>query len=148
MVTMKSKIMLFAGVFFLFNTASAVVALAENAAPADNTALKQEVIDLKNRIGGIEEKLVQSNKNNEELIPSSLSGIGISGGISGGSFYAKNPEPDTSDNEFLLSNFLVELSPHARTLRWDLPLHSARHPPHPFWTSRRPIPISTLNMDT
>lgn len=39
-----------------------------------------------------------------------LSGVQFSGGISAGYFYASNPGVDTPSNEFLLSNFLVEIS--------------------------------------
>jgi hypothetical protein len=39
-----------------------------------------------------------------------LSDIKFSGGISAGYFYASNPGVDVSDDEFMLSNFLVEIS--------------------------------------
>jgi hypothetical protein len=39
-----------------------------------------------------------------------LSGLKLSGGISAGYFFASNPGVDASGNEFLLSNFLVEIS--------------------------------------
>lgn len=39
-----------------------------------------------------------------------LEGIRIAGGISAGYFYASNPGEDTSEDAFLLSNFLVEIS--------------------------------------
>jgi hypothetical protein len=47
---------------------------------------------------------------NEGLLKSALTGINITGGISAGYFYASNPGEDTSDDEFLLSNLLVEIS--------------------------------------
>ncbi len=107
---MEKKIMLLAAVFLLLEVSNAAAAWAENTASDDNVRLKQEVMDLKSKINGIEKRLVQNTQSAPGPIPSFLSGIGISGGISGGPFYAKNPEPGTSDNEFLLSNFLVELS--------------------------------------
>jgi hypothetical protein len=36
--------------------------------------------------------------------------LGFAGGVSAGEFYASNPGKDTSDNEFLLSNLLLEIS--------------------------------------
>jgi hypothetical protein len=45
-----------------------------------------------------------------KTIQSALSAIKVGGGISAGYFYASNPGVDTSDDAFLLSNFLVEVS--------------------------------------
>ena len=39
-----------------------------------------------------------------------LTGIEINGGISAGYFYASNPGENTEEDEFLLSNFLIEIS--------------------------------------
>jgi len=50
-----------------------------------------------------------------ETLQSALSAIKLTGGISAGYFYASNPGVDTSDSEFLLSNFLVELSSRDET---------------------------------
>jgi hypothetical protein len=47
---------------------------------------------------------------NEGPLQSALTGIEVTGGISAGYFYASNPGKDTSDDAFLLSNFLVEIS--------------------------------------
>ena len=47
---------------------------------------------------------------NEGMLKSALTRIEITGGISAGYFYASNPGENGSDDEFLLSNFLVELS--------------------------------------
>ncbi len=44
------------------------------------------------------------------LFQSALDGINITGGISAGYFYASHPGEDTSDDEFLLSNFLIDIS--------------------------------------
>lgn len=71
----------------------------------DNTDLKQEVADLKNRVAVLEQKTGP-----DTTVLSMLSGIRVGGGISAGWFYAENPGKDQSDNEFLLSNFLVEFS--------------------------------------
>jgi hypothetical protein len=46
----------------------------------------------------------------DKAIQAALSAIKIGGGISAGYFYASNPGEDTSDDAFLLSNFLVEIS--------------------------------------
>ena len=54
----------------------------------------------------------------ETALQSMLRKLQIAGGISGGTFYASNPGQDTSGNQALLSNFLVELS----TKDNDLPI--------------------------
>jgi hypothetical protein len=52
----------------------------------------------------------ENTDSNEGLLQSALAGIEITGGISAGYFYASNPGKDTSDDAFLLSNLLVEIS--------------------------------------
>jgi hypothetical protein len=69
----------------------AASAWAENSKPAEDSDVKQEITDLKNRV-------------------TTLSRLQLEGGISAGFFYASNPGMDVSDNDFLLSNFLVQLS--------------------------------------
>jgi hypothetical protein len=105
---MDKKPILFTLVLVILWITSMTPASAENTAPAADTGLSREVADLKSKISSLEEKIGENDK--KPLFQSALSGIGIAGGISGGSFYTSNPGPDVSDNEFLLSNFLVELS--------------------------------------
>jgi hypothetical protein len=52
----------------------------------------------------------ENTDENKGPIQSLLAGIQVTGGISAGYFYASNPGEDTSDDAFLLSNFLVEIS--------------------------------------
>lgn len=78
---MKKVTILFRAVFILFLVIRTASAFADNSTSSDN-----------------------------EPLQSILSGLDLTGGISAGFFYASNPGKDTSDNEFLLSNFLVELS--------------------------------------
>jgi len=78
---MKKISILFRFVFILFFVIGTASVFADNSTPSDNGPLQ-----------------------------SILSGLELTGGISAGFFYASNPGNDTSDNEFLLSNFLVELS--------------------------------------
>ncbi len=51
-----------------------------------------------------------AGENDGESVQSFLSGIKLAGGISAGYFYSSNPGVDVPDDEFLLSNFLIELS--------------------------------------
>jgi len=78
---MKKIIVQVAIVFLLFFIVSTGSASAEDSSPAENKTLQ-----------------------------SALSAIKVCGGISAGYFYASNPGEDTSDDAFLLSNFLVEVS--------------------------------------
>jgi hypothetical protein len=77
---------------------------------AEGPDLKQEVTELKNRVTALEQKGGPDETPVNRLLQSTLSGLQLGGGISAGSFYASNPGNHVSDNEFLLSNFLVELS--------------------------------------
>ena len=78
---------------FIFLITSVVSSSATSTDMSDKTDVKQENID--------------PDKGPFQFI---MEGIGISGGISAGYFYASNPGEDTSDDAFLLSNFLVEIS--------------------------------------
>ncbi len=72
----------------------------------DDKSSETRIDDLYNRID-----ILEKERKEKPLLDQSLfSGFSIAGGISAGSFYASNPGQDMSDNEFLLSNFLVELS--------------------------------------
>jgi len=108
--TMKKEIMLFAIASVLCLVTSGASAWADHSPPSDNADLKKEVTDLQNRVTGLEQKIGPDGTTDNRLLQSALSGLQLSGGISAGSFYASNPGKDISDNEFLLSNFLVELS--------------------------------------
>jgi hypothetical protein len=57
-----------------------------------------------------------STPTENKTLQSSLSAIKVGGGISAGYFYASNPGEEASENEFLLSNFLVEVSSADETL--------------------------------
>jgi Putative beta-barrel porin-2, OmpL-like. bbp2 len=85
-------------------------AWGEHSQAAEEPDLIQEVTDLKNRVTGLEQKSGPDETPVNRLLQSKLSGLQLGGGISAGFFYASNPGKDGSDNEFLLSNFLVELS--------------------------------------
>jgi Putative beta-barrel porin-2, OmpL-like. bbp2 len=57
-----------------------------------------------------------SSQADNKTFQSILSAINLTGGISAGYFYASNPGEDTSDDAFLLSNLLVEISSADDTL--------------------------------
>jgi hypothetical protein len=88
----------------------AVFAWAQHLQAAESPDLKQDVTDLKNRVTALEQKSGPHEAPVNQLLQSALSGLQLGGGISAGFFYASNPGMDVSDNEFLLSNFLVQLS--------------------------------------
>ncbi len=71
---------------------------------------KQQLNDLEKRVTTLEQKSESHETEAGRLLQSTLSGIQLGGGISAGFFYASNPGKDTSGSEFLLSNFLVQLS--------------------------------------
>ncbi|MFZ0451886.1 MAG: outer membrane beta-barrel protein, partial [Desulfatiglandaceae bacterium] len=88
----------------------AASAWAEHSQPAEDPDLKQEMTDLKKRVTALEQKGGPHETPVDRLLHSTLSGLQLGGGISAGFFYASNPGMDVSDNEFLLSNLLVQLS--------------------------------------
>jgi len=73
-----------------------------------DSKLKQEMETLKAEHEKPEKKVNSEGETNS--LTSILPGLEISGGISAGSFYASKPGRAVSDNNFLLSNFLVEIS--------------------------------------
>ena len=108
---MKKRLMLFAAVFVLCLLAPGPASVwADPSQAAGNADLNREVTDLQNRVAGLEKKIGENDSPGNRLLQSAVSGLQLSGGISAGSFYASHPGKDISDNEFLLSNFLVELS--------------------------------------
>ena len=88
----------------------AAPAWAEHSQAAEGQDVKQEMMDLKNRVTALEQKNGPKASPVNRLFESTFPGLQLGGGISAGFFYASNPGKDVSDNEFLLSNFLVELS--------------------------------------
>jgi hypothetical protein len=71
---------------------------------------QHEIDQLNHRVEELENNAVKNGKNADKTLQSVLSGLEITGGISAGIFYTSNPGEDASDNEFLLSNLLVEIS--------------------------------------
>jgi hypothetical protein len=82
----------------------------EDSLATEDQDVKQEMTDLKNRVIALEQKGGPHETPVNRLFQSAFSGLQLGGGISAGFFYASNPGKDVSDNEFLLSNFLVQLS--------------------------------------
>lgn len=108
--TMKRKVMRYAAVFLLCTFSAAASAWAGQLQPPNDAGLKKEVKDLQKKVADLEQKIGTESAPSGKFLQSALSGLQVSGGISAGSFYASNPGKDVSDNEFLLSNFLVQLS--------------------------------------
>jgi len=109
---MKRACTFCASVFLVFSLAWVLPSFGESSEQdlepginSDIETLKKDVKELKDRL---EAEKSAGGKNNALI--SAVSGLQITGGISGGYFYASNPGKDTSDSEFLLSNLLVELS--------------------------------------
>ena len=65
---------------------------------------------LNTRIADLEKKVDQHPDSNQNILQSAIDGINFAGGISAGKFYTSNAGPDTSDNAWLLSNILAEIS--------------------------------------
>lgn len=114
MIKQKKEILM-RKIFFIISACLIFIAMSgmSFAANADkrgasNSELKQEMDALKIEINGLKKKV--GSKSEANSLTSVLSGFKISGGISAGPFYASNPGEDVSDNDFLLSNFLVEIS--------------------------------------
>jgi Putative beta-barrel porin-2, OmpL-like. bbp2 len=104
--TMKN----FAVAVVLCAVLAAVSAWPEHSQAAEDQDVKQEMTDIKNSVTALEQKGGPHESPVNRLLQSTISGLQLGGGISAGFFYASNPGKDVSDNEFLLSNFLVELS--------------------------------------
>jgi hypothetical protein len=115
-IMMQKSLILFAVVFLLFFGMSSICAYGEDSTQSNDMDLKREVGDLINKVDGLEKKIGQNEIKESQYLQSAISALEITGGISAGFFYASNPGKDESDNEFLLSNFLVELSPKDKTL--------------------------------
>jgi hypothetical protein len=114
-IVMQKGIILFAAVFLLLFGMSSVRAFGEDLTQPDDTDLKREVDDLIKKVDGLEEQTGQDQSKKNQFLQSAISALEITGGISAGYFSASNTG-DVSGNEFLLSNFLVELSPKDKTL--------------------------------
>jgi hypothetical protein len=88
----------------------AAFAWPEHSQATEDQDVKQEMTDIKNSVTALEQKSGPHESPVNRLFQSTISGLQLGGGISAGFFYASNPGKDISDNEFLLSNFLVQLS--------------------------------------
>lgn len=86
-----------------------VLAVSAIADESEDTGLKNDVETLKKEVAGLRQQIGAGEKGSGRLL-SGLSGINVAGGISAGGFYASNSGKDVSDNDFLLSDFIVELS--------------------------------------
>jgi hypothetical protein len=107
---MTSKMKNMAVAVVLCAVLCAASAWAEPPQAVERQDFKQNVMDLENRVTALEQKSEPHETAAGRLLQSTLSGIQLGGGISAGFFYASNPGKDVSDNEFLLSNLLVQLS--------------------------------------
>jgi hypothetical protein len=87
----------------------------DDAMQKNDAELKSQVLELKNKVEDLEKKVGRNQDNEEKTLPSALAGLDITGGVSAGIFYASNAGQGTSDNEFLLSNMLVEISRKDKT---------------------------------
>ncbi len=110
----KKWTLVFAAVFFFLVTVSMPV-LGDGATPPADPGLQSQVQELNRKVEALEQKVDRNSKNDESSLSSFVAGLDIAGGISAGSFYTSNAGPGTSDNEFLLSNFLVEISRKDKT---------------------------------
>jgi hypothetical protein len=113
---MQKGFILSAVVSLLFFGMSSICAYGEDSTQSENEDLKREVGDSINRVDSLEKKIGQSETKESKILQSAISALEITGGISAGFFSASNPGQDESDSRFLLSNFLVELSPKDKTL--------------------------------
>ena len=71
---------------------------------------QHEIDQLNRRVEELENNAAKDGKSADTTLQSVLAGLEISGGISAGFFYTSNPGEDASDNDFLLSNLLIEIS--------------------------------------
>jgi hypothetical protein len=115
-MVMQKNLILFALVPLLFFGMSDLCVYGEDSTQRDNMDLKREVGDLINKVNSLEKKMGENETKQGQFLQSAISALEITGGVSAGYFYASNPGKDESDNQFLLSNFLVELSPKDKTL--------------------------------
>jgi Putative beta-barrel porin-2, OmpL-like. bbp2 len=84
--------------------------LGDDATPKNDAELKSQVLELKAKVADLEKKNSASQGNAEKMLQAVIAGINVTGGISTGFFYTSNAGQGTSDNEFLLSNLLIEIS--------------------------------------
>jgi predicted porin len=115
-MAMKKGVILLAPVSLLLFLMSSIPVYGEDSTQPEDMDLKREVDDLINKVDGLEKRIAKNETKESRFLQSAISALEITGGISAGFFYASNPGEDASDNEFLLSNFLVELSPKDKTL--------------------------------
>lgn len=81
---------------------------------AQESGVTQEEINaMKGKLEYLEKKLEWNN--GEKTLSSVIAGLDVTGGISGGWFYTSQAGEDSSDNEWLLSNLLIEISQRDKT---------------------------------
>jgi hypothetical protein len=92
-----------------------MILLTAESANADEAIVSCEEINaMKGKLEYLEEKLGQDN--GEKTLSSVIAGLDVTGGISAGWFYTSHTGEDSSDNEWLLSNLLIEISQKDKTL--------------------------------
>jgi predicted porin len=94
-------------------------AFCQDTDPTGDAVLKNQVLELKNKVADLERKVDPKGTDVENPLQAAVAALNVSGGISGGFFYASNPGQDTSDSEFSLSNLLIEISPRDKGMPVD-----------------------------
>lgn len=108
---MKKQVFPNVVVYLLCCMAVAVTAWTDPTPTTDSKDVTQQLMDLQRKVEAIEQKIGSGADQDPHPLLPVVAGLQFTGGISAGSFYASQPGPDASNNQFLLSNFLVELSP-------------------------------------
>jgi len=105
-----------ATVVFLSYITMSIPVLGEETTQPDTAELKSQIAEMKKRIAELEKKVNQNQSNDHNqssdgnLLQSAIAGVNFTGGISAGNFYTSNSGQESSDNAWLLSNLLVEIS--------------------------------------
>jgi hypothetical protein len=98
------------GVLLCCLIVSPMPARGDNATPKNDARLDSQAQELRTKVADPESKVSADQNNAEKMLQSVMAGINITGGISAGFFYTSNAGQGTSDNEFLLSNLLIDIS--------------------------------------
>ncbi len=106
---MKKVFVFISAAFLFFSLGHILPAFGQYSKEPQEVDIKSDIESLKNGFKDLEDRLAEK-KEKKNMLSTALAGIEVSGGISAGSFYASNPGPNTSDSQFSLSNFLVEIS--------------------------------------
>ncbi len=77
---------------------------------ANNAELRSDVAALKGQVTALENNVDQNQADDKNLLQAVIAGLDFTGGISAGVFYTGNAGQGSSDNEWLLSNVLAEIS--------------------------------------